>query len=66
MNSMVTLTEIIVSWNSSLHDLHMMYVICTEFNDGAINKRSDAKKLARTIKTFEYKNTRNGVKCCDR
>ena len=39
--------------------------MCTKFNDGAINKRSSTKELARTIKTFEYKNTRSASKCCD-
>ena len=37
-----------------------MYV---QFNDGTINKGRDIKELARTIKTFEYGNTRGGVKC---
>ena len=59
---MIRLTQNqIILWYSSLHDFHMM---CVQFNDGAIDKRSGTRKLARTIKTSEYENTRSGVKCC--
>ena len=45
---MVTLSEIMIWWYSSLHNFHMM---CG--NDGVIKKASDTKKLGRIIKIFE-------------
>ena len=45
-----------------IYDSHMM---CTQFNEGAIYKGSGAKELVRTVKTFEYKNIKSGLKCYD-
>lgn len=39
--------------------------MCTQFNEGAICKGSGAKELVRTVKTFEYKNIKSGLKCYD-
>ena len=46
------LFEIIILQYSSLHDFHM----CAQFNDNVINKGSNTKKIAGTIKIFESKN----------
>ena len=51
-----------ISRYSSVHNFHMM---CAQFNDSAIDKGSGNKELSRTTKTFEYENTRSGIKCSD-
>lgn len=59
---MVTFSEMNFLLYSLPHDFH---VICTQFIDGVIDKEIDTKELGRTIKTFQYKNTRTGIKCCN-
>ena len=59
---MVAPSETIISWYSSLYDFHMTG---SQFNDSVTDKGSGTKELARTIKTFEYENTRSGVNGCD-
>ena len=52
---MVTLSEMIILRYLLLHDYHMMW---DHFSDGGKNKWWGTKELARTIKTFEYENTK--------
>lgn len=59
---MITLDEIIILWYSSLHEFHM---VCVQFSDDAIYKSNGTKQLAGRIQTFEYKNTKSGVECCN-
>ena len=40
-------------------------MVYAQFNNNAIIKGSGTKGFARAIKTFEYKNTRSGITCCD-
>ena len=57
---MVTMFEMIIPWYPLPYDFHMIDAV--QFNDGAIDKGSGTKELARTIKIFENGNTRSGVK----
>lgn len=59
---MITLDEIIILWYSSLHEFHM---VCVQFSDDAIYKSNGTKQLAGRIQTFECKNAKSGVKCCN-
>ena len=59
---MITLDEIMILWYSSLHEFHM---VCVQFSDVVIYKRNGTKQLAGRIQTFECKNTKSGVKCCN-